>query len=189
MSARPRPASVPGGLLRRSRAGTSVSVLARKLGVSFDWVAQRAIAPGMRHDRPSRQIRRRPIELDSDEWLSAQLASGAGVRDLSRRLRVSRSTVRNALRDYEARRTESGAGGDPGETDPIHRFTAATERLERAGVALERARMLQSSAGPRAALLRAHDQRHRRPPRCPRAHRGNPAERGPDRRYSLSPTC
>lgn len=146
MSARPRPASVPGWLLRRYRAGTSVSVLAKELGVSFDWVAQRVIAAGTRRDRPAWQIRRRPIELDSDEWLSGQLASGAGVRDLSRRLRVSRSTIRHALHDYAERRVESGAGGDPGETDPIHRFTTATERLERARVALDRARMLQASA-------------------------------------------
>ena len=87
-------------------------------------------------------------ELDSDEWLSGQLARGAGVGDLSRRLHVTPSTVRNALRHYAARRIErvDADGARPAESDPQRRFAAATGRLERATVALERARRLQASA-------------------------------------------
>ena len=96
--------TLPGGLLQRYRAGATVTALAREFGVSFDWVAQRIIAAGARRDElPQRRARRRPAELDSDEWLGAQLAGGAGVGDLSRRLHVTPSTVRNALRHYATR--------------------------------------------------------------------------------------
>ncbi len=138
--------AAPRGLIARYRAGASVSSLAKELGVSFDWVAQRIIAAGTRRDQQfSGRPRRRPPELDSDEWLSDELSGGAGVRDLSRRLHVAPSTVRNALRHYAVRR---GAGGGVGavESDPERRFAVATERIERASSALERARRLQASA-------------------------------------------
>ena len=145
---RPVTPTASGGLLRRYRSGTSVSTLAKDLGVSFDSVAQRVIAAGIRRDRPSQRGRPLPIELDSDEWLGEQLAGGAGVRDLSRRLHVTPSTVRKALRGFVARR---GDGSDTdgvgrGESDPVRRFAAATKRVERASGALERARRLQASA-------------------------------------------
>lgn len=175
-SAHPRPPSVPAGshdaghrstplsappadegatapiarreLMRRYRAGASVSALAKEFGASFDWVAQRIIAARARRDQPSRRTRRRPADLDSDDWLGDQLAGGAGVRDLSRRLHVTPATVRNALRRYAARRAEHVAGADarPGPSDPQLRFAAATVRVERATVALERARRMQASA-------------------------------------------
>jgi transposase-like protein len=134
-------------LLRRYRAGTSVIALAKEFGVSFEWVARRVIASGTRPDQTSlRRIRDRPAELDSDDWLSDQLAGGAGVGDLSRRLHVTRSTVRNALRHYAARRANGDAVAGAGRSDPEGRFAAATERVERATVALERARRMQASA-------------------------------------------
>ena len=133
-----------------------MTAMARELGVSFDWVAQRLIAARTRRDVvASRRSRRRPPELDSDEWLSEELAAGAGVRDLSRRLHVSPSTVRNALRHYAARRAQGGVepGAGARASDPERRFTAAAGRaerasvaLERASVALERARRTQASA-------------------------------------------
>ena len=141
-------AILPRELVARYRSGASVTALAKDLGVSFDWVAQRVIAAGTRRDqvRPGRG-RRRPGELDCDEWLSAQLASGAGVRELSRRLHVAPSTVRNALRHYAARRAQTAVGGvGAGTSDPERRFAAATERIERARAALERARQAQASA-------------------------------------------
>jgi hypothetical protein len=125
-----------------------VTALAKELGVPFDWVAQRVIAAGTRRDpqRPTR-TRRRPAELDADEWLSAELAAGAGVRDLSRRLHVAPSMVRNALRHYAARRADDGAGTGAGPaSDPERRFAVASERIARATDALERARRLQVSA-------------------------------------------
>ncbi len=85
----------------------------------------------------------RPPELDSDDWLGRELAGGAGVRGLSRRLRTSPSTVRRALRDYAARRTSVAVA--PG-SNPERRFAEATRRVEQANVALERARRLQASA-------------------------------------------
>ena len=124
-------------------------VLARELGVSFDWVAQRVIRTGTRRDQlPLRRTRRRPAELDSDEWLSEQLAGGAGVGELSRRLHVSTSTVRNALRHHVARRGAGGSDADvcSGRSDPERRFAAGTERVERASVAHARAQRLQVSA-------------------------------------------
>jgi hypothetical protein len=139
----------PRELIRRYRAGTSVRALATEFGVSFDWVARRVIDAGTRRRQPPRGTRRRPAELDSDRWLSQQLASGAGVGDLSRRLHVTRSTVRNALRRYAARRAEgggAGAGEAVGASDPERRFAAATERVEQATAALERARRVQTSA-------------------------------------------
>jgi len=133
-------------LLRRYRSGTSVRVLAKELGVSFDWVARRVIAAGTRREQPVQQGRPRPAELDCDEWLGEQLAGGAGVRDLSRRLRVRPSTVRSALRGYAERLNEGrGRVRHPG-SDPVRRFVAASERVERAGKALERARRRQVSA-------------------------------------------
>jgi lambda repressor-like predicted transcriptional regulator len=137
----------PRELIRRYRAGTSVRALATEFGVSFDWVARRVIDAGTRRRQPPRGTRRRPAELDSDRWLSQQLASGAGVGDLSRRLHVTRSTVRNALRRYAARRAEGGGAGEAvGASDPERRFAAATERVEQATAALERARRVQTSA-------------------------------------------
>ena len=126
-----------------------MTALVKEFGVSFDWVARRIIAAGARRDQlPPRRTRRRPAELDSDQWLSNELAAGAGVRDLSRRLHVAPSTVRSALRHYVARRAggDAGAGIIAGQSDPERRFAAATERVERASVALERARGLQVSA-------------------------------------------
>jgi hypothetical protein len=143
------PTLAPRELLRRYRAGASVAALAKELGVSFDWVAQRLIAARTERERlPRARERGRPPELDSDEWLSDELAAGAGVRDLSRRLHVTPSTVRNALRHYVARREERGADPDVGfgGSDPEQRFAAATVRVERATVALERARRAQVSA-------------------------------------------
>jgi len=142
--ARPTAESVPGALVRRYRQGAAVTVLAKELGVSFDWVARRIIATGTRRDQlPPRRTRRRPAELDSDQWLSDQLAGGAGVRDLSRRLHVAPSTVRNALRHYAARRADGSVGTDvcSGASDPEGRFAAATKRIERANLALERANL------------------------------------------------
>jgi hypothetical protein len=136
--------SAPLELLRRYRAGTAVGALAKELGVSFEWVARRVIAAGTRRDRPQRAPRR-PAELDSDEWLGDQLAGGAGVRDLSRRLDVTPSTVRKALRDYAARQS-GGSTFDAGASDPERRFAAAADRAEQAAGALERARQLQASA-------------------------------------------
>ena len=147
-SATPK-ATLPGGLLDRYRAGATVTALAQQFGVSFDWVAQRIIAAGARRDQlPQRRARRRPAELDSDEWLGVQLAGGAGVGDLSRRLHVTPAAVRNALRHYATRRTDRAAeaAGSSGESDPQQRFAAATGRVERATIALERARRLQASA-------------------------------------------
>jgi lambda repressor-like predicted transcriptional regulator len=139
--------SVPSGLLRRYRAGASLSSLAKEIGVSVDWVAQRIIATGTRRDQVvARKTRRRPAELDSDQWLSHQLAGGAGVRDLSRRLQVTPSTVRNALRHYVARRADGVTGVGTRRSDPERRFVAASERAGRARVALERAQRLQASA-------------------------------------------
>ena len=78
-------------LLRRYRAGTSVTALAKEFGVSFDWVARHVIAvwDGAGDQTSLRRIRDRPAELDSDDWLGDQLAGGAGVGDLSRRLHVT----------------------------------------------------------------------------------------------------
>jgi len=138
-----------GEVLRRYGAGASVRALANELGVSFDWVARRVIDAGERREPRSRRARRRPPELDSDSWLSEQLANGAGVGDLSRRLHVSTSTVRNALRHHAARLTEQGAAGvgdDVGPSDPERRFAVATDRVEQANAALERARHMQASA-------------------------------------------
>jgi hypothetical protein len=123
-----------------------VGALAKELGTSFDWVARRVIEAGMRRNRPSRGVRPRPVELDSDDWISGELASGAGIRDLAQQLRVPRSMVRSALRDYIARRIGGDATGDPGGSDPVRRFAAATERVARATVALDRARSAQASA-------------------------------------------
>ena len=153
----PRPGSASGSraaariplreLLRRYRAGASVTALAKEFGVSFDWVAQRVIVAGTRRDPSSpRRDRRRPAELESDDWLGHQLAGGAGVGDLSRRLHVTRSTVRNALRHYATRRAERLGGAGDGPSDPQQRFAAATARVEQATNALARARRMQASA-------------------------------------------
>ena len=69
---------VPCGLLDRYRAGATVTALAQQFGVSLDWVAQRL------------------EELDSEEWLGVQLARGAGLGDLIRRLLVTPSGGRYA---------------------------------------------------------------------------------------------
>ena len=147
-AAAPNP-TLPGGLLQRYRAGATVTALAQQFGVSFDWVARRIIADGTRREPlPPRRARRRPAELDSDEWLGVQLAGGAGVSDLSRRLHVTPSTVRNALRHYATRRAEHAAGAcaSIGPSDPQQRFATACNRIEQATAALEQARQLQVSA-------------------------------------------
>jgi len=99
-------ATVPRRLLPRNRARETVTALAKEFGVSFDCVARRIIAAGTRRDQlPPRRAGRRPAELDSDEWLGAQLAGGAGVGDLSRRLHVTpprRSAMRSATTRHSA---------------------------------------------------------------------------------------
>jgi hypothetical protein len=161
-------------LLRRYRAGTSVIALAKEFGVSFEWVARRVIASGTRRDQTSlRRIRDRPAELDSDDWLSDQLAGGAGVGDLSRRLHVTRSTVRNALRHYAARRANGDAVCRCWPFRP-RRALRGGDRAGRAGDRRARAGTTDAGlCGHGIAPVRTHDHCRRRPTLHRRAPRGD----------------
>ena len=89
---------VPCGLLDRYRAGATVTALAQRFGVSLDWVAQRL------------------EELDSEEWLGVQLARGAGLGDLGRRLLVTPSGGRYAT---GCAATRDGAWNGPPRPGPV----------------------------------------------------------------------
>ena len=183
--------AVPRSLLDRYRAGATVTALAQQFGVSFDWVAQRIIAEGARRDQlPQRRARRRPAELDSDEWLGVQLAGGAGVGDLSRRLHVTSSTVRNALRHYAytARRTLRRGSGQYWSIRPA----AALHGRNRPGRAGDHCAGTGTAtagfSGQRTAPVRAHDPRDRRPAQCRRVSRREPPRRRPAPRECMTPS-
>ena len=145
---RGRPGQGARGLLRLGRAATHRRPVATRPGG-----AATATAHGRQSSTPTTG------SVRSSPRAPASATSAGGCTSPRRRCATRSGTTPPGVRREAKRR---GAGHRT--SDPERRFAAATVRVERASVALERGRTHAGLGGQRPATVRTHRHRHRGPP-------------------------
>ena len=110
-------------LLAEYRAGTPVSHLAKRYGVSSAWITRRVAEHGVQRDAPlNRKLPPlRYTQLADRRWLFEQMADGRSVYAIARQLQTGARTVRDALRRHGLtcrQLTPTPSTGSPTSTTP-----------------------------------------------------------------------